>query len=172
MFVPLGIFFKTDFVRYFDYSEALGDLVNNPVSMFSLSEFLFATLPNAVKDTIDTQSLNHIFDKDEVGKGILFIVWCILLGINVFYPRFYCKYLCPYAAMAALFSENSLLKLQIDDARCVGRKNCGICEKVCPMQIRILDESSSGFTGEGECILCLECLEKCPYNAIRFKFGI
>lgn len=172
LFIPLGVYLKTDFVKHFDYSQALGDLVNNPVSVFSLSEFIFATLPNTVKDIIDTQGIGNLFDKDNPAKGIIFIVWCIVLGINVFYPRFYCKYMCPYAAMSSLFSGSSLLKLQINDARCVGRKGCGVCEKVCPMQIKILDESFKGFTGDGECTLCLECLDKCPYNAIRFKFGI
>ncbi len=172
LFIPLGVYLKTDYVKYFDYSEALGDLVNNPVSIFSLSEFLFATIPNVIQQTIDTQAISHLFNKENPSKGIIFIVWCIILGVNVFYPRFYCKYMCPYGAISSLFSDSSLLKLQINDARCVGRKACGICERVCPMQIRILDESSKGFTGDGECIFCLECLEKCPYNAIRIKFGL
>ena len=92
LFIPLGVYLKTDFVKHFDYSQALGDLVNNPVSVFSLSEFIFATLPNTVKDIIDTQGIGNLFDKDNPAKGIIFIVWCIVLGINVFYPRFYCKY--------------------------------------------------------------------------------
>jgi len=82
--------------------------------------------------------------------------------------------MCIYGAAASIFSEYSLLKLQRLPTRCVGRKACGACERACPMQIRILDEDYKGFTGEGECILCLRCMEACSeqdYDAIKFKFG-
>ena len=91
--------------------------------------------------------------------------------MNVFWPRAYCKYLCPYAAAISFSARYSLVKLQRKPTRCPGRKECGVCEKVCPMQIRILDEDFSGFTGNGECTLCLECMEKCPHDAIKWRFG-
>ena len=91
--------------------------------------------------------------------------------LSVWYPRIYCRYLCPFGAIASSISEYSFLKLSRSPVRCVGRTECGICEKVCPKQIRILDEPFEFFTGKGECNYCLKCRELCPYNAINIKFN-
>jgi ferredoxin len=73
-----------------------------------------------------------------------------------------------------LFSRFSFLKFKRNPVKCVGRRECGECESVCPLQIRILDEPFEGFTGNGECNLCGKCKEVCnklPYDAINLKFG-
>lgn len=178
LFAPLTYYtIDKNLTQQLAYTEALGDTIDNPIGYFSFSEFLFKTLPDLVKAVIDNVNLNaftSMFTKETWVKGFIFILYIILIVLSVYYPRFYCKYLCPYAAMIAIFSEYSFLKLQRLPTRCPGRKDCGQCELVCPMQVRILDESYEGFTGDGECNLCLNCLEKCSaigHDAIRFKFG-
>jgi polyferredoxin len=171
LFAPLGYYYVNDTTRYFDFSIALGDLVQNPLKYFSLSEFFFVTFPGLVKHIIENLNMGYIFNREEPWKGVLFMVYIFIVAICVYKPRFYCSYLCPYAALISIFSDYSFLKLQRLPTRCPGRKECGVCERVCDMQVRILDEPASGFTGEGECTLCLTCLDKCPHNAIKFKFG-
>ena len=78
--------------------------------------------------------------------------------------------MCPFGAIAAAVSDYSFLKLTRSPVRCVG-KACGICERVCPKQVRMLDEPYESFTGNGECNLCLRCKERCPHNAIGIRFG-
>jgi ferredoxin-type protein NapH len=169
VFIPLGIYYITDYTTYFDYSQALGDLADNQLQYFSFSEFLFVTFPNFVKYIIENQKIEGIFPNWV--QWVLFFLYLILIGISVYYPRFYCRVFCPYAAGISVFSANSFLKLQRLPTRCPGRKECGVCEQVCPVQVRILDEEYDGFTGEGECYLCLDCMEKCPHNAIKWNFG-
>jgi polyferredoxin len=169
LFIPLGIYKNTDYAKFFDYSQALGGLVDNPLKYISLSEFLFVTIPHNIQALIEDLSFESIFPN--WWQGLLFGIYIIVIGISVYYPRFYCRALCPYAAAISVFSEYSFLKLQRLPTRCPGRKDCGRCEDVCPMQIRILDEEFDGFTGGGECILCLDCMEKCPHDAIKWKFG-
>ena len=174
LFIPLGYYRVEDAAKYFDYSQALGDMVENPLKMVSFSEFLFVTFPDSIQAIIDDLNFNSIFDKEEPMVGVLFVVYLIIIAISIYYPRFYCKYMCVYGAAISVFSEYSFLKLQRLPTRCPGRKECGACERVCDMQVRILDEPFSGFTGEGECTLCLKCLEACSkegYNAIKWKFG-
>lgn len=172
LFVPLGYYYVSDYENYFLYSDALGGLVENPIGRFSLSEFIFYTFPTAIKSIVDNMNLEGIFTKDDWVKGFLFMLYLILIGITVYYPRFYCRYLCPYAAAISVFSEYSFVRLERLPTRCPGRKECGVCENVCPMQIRVLEEPFDGFTGEGECILCLQCMQDCPHDAIKFKFGV
>jgi len=89
----------------------------------------------------------------------------------VWYPRIYCRYICPFAAVSSAITDYAFLKLSRNPVKCVGRSECGICEDICPKQIRILDEPFEFFTGKGECNFCLECKEKCPHDAILIKFG-
>ncbi|MHA1719496.1 MAG: 4Fe-4S binding protein [Promethearchaeota archaeon] len=169
--LPLGVYRISDLGKYIDYKNFLGDLTDNALAPISLSEFLFVTFPNVIKSIIDNVNLQVLFSEGKAWSTILFFIYIIILVITVFWPRAYCKYLCPYAAAISFPASYSLVKLQRMPTRCPGRKECGICEKVCPMQIRILDEPFTGFTGKGECTLCLECMEKCPHDAIKWKFG-
>ncbi len=171
LFIPLGIFKNTNAEQFSTYSEALGSLVSKPLWPISLSEFLFVSFPEAVQSIYESASPGNLFTELSYIQIVLFFVYIIVLVISVFWPRFYCRVGCPFGAGISLFSRFSLLKLRRIPTRCPGRKECGVCEQVCPMQIRILDEPFGGFTGKGECTLCLECMEQCPHDAIKWKFG-
>jgi polyferredoxin len=172
LFIPLGYYAAKDFVNYVAYSEALGDLVANPLGPFSFSEFLFVTIPAKFKYVVDNLNFKDFFDTTKPISIVLFFIYIFIIALSVYYPRFYCRFICPYAALISIFSEYSLMRLQRLPTRCPGRKECGECEKVCPMQIRILDEPYDGFTGGGECIMCLQCYQDCPHNAVKWKFGV
>ncbi|MHA1294414.1 MAG: 4Fe-4S binding protein [Promethearchaeota archaeon] len=167
--VPLGISKTTDFIFYIRLKENLGGLAQKPVSFFSLSEYIFVFLPNLIEDMIAKKGLAPMFKSFWV--FLIFIFYLILLIVAIYYPRVYCKYFCPFGAFASAMCDYSFLKLTRNPVRCVGRAECGLCENVCPMQIRILDEPFEFFTGKGECIFCLKCKEVCPHSAIDIKFG-
>ncbi|MBA7525633.1 putative electron transport protein YccM [subsurface metagenome] len=173
LIIPLSYFVvNNQITQTEDYKDFLGAIADNTLAPISLSEFLFVTFPEVVQSIFENVNLQALFSEGKAWSTILFIIYFIILVVTVFYPRAYCKYLCPYSAAISFSAKYSLVKLQRMPTRCPGRKECGVCEKVCPMQIRILDEDFSGFTGKGECTLCLDCLEKCPHDAIKFKFGI
>lgn len=165
--VPVGFFTSSPQVA--DYEDVLGDLANRPVSIFSLSEFFFAFFPSRFKMFVEDPTSNPFFG--DVWIALRIILFFILCVISAYYPRFYCRVICPYGALMSIFSEYSVVRLGRNPVLCPGRKECGVCEQVCPLQIRILDEPWQGFTGGGECILCLKCKEKCPHNAIEWRFG-
>jgi polyferredoxin len=80
-----------------------------------------------------------------------------ILSLIIYRP--FCRYLCPLGAFLALISRLSLFKIRFN-SNCV---NCLLCQKAC---------KSGAITGRppridsSECILCGECLEKCPKKAI------
>ena len=106
LFLPLGFYEVYDPNNYANYSAALGNLLSNPVGPFSLSEFLFVSIPNLVKAGMNGLNFASFFN-DNAGTITLFIIYCIIIAIIVYYPRFYCKYICPYAALVGIFSEYS-----------------------------------------------------------------
>jgi polyferredoxin len=167
--VPLAITATINWPLYLEYRANLGDFGDKPLSYFSLSEYIFVFFPNLIQQIIDTRSIAPIFSNFLIFTISIFYLALIILSI--WYPRIYCRYFCPFGAVTSVISEYSLLKLSRSAVRCVGRADCGICEKVCPKQIRILDEPFEFFTGKGECNYCLKCKEACPYKAIDIKFG-
>jgi len=171
LIAPVGVFMYTDPQEYTSYLAALGGLSENPLWPVSFSEFFFVTIPGIVTSFVETGGLSEFFNADNTWRIVFLFIYLIILIASVFYPRFYCRYVCPYGAAISIFSEYSFIKLKRLPTRCPGRKECGICEEVCPMQIRILDEPFGGFTGRGECTLCLDCLEACPHDAIKWNFG-
>jgi len=164
---PLGITKNANILFYIDFKTQLGIFAEQPIGFFSLSEFIFVYLPYVVQNIF----LPAQFGALDFGGYLILIFYSLILVLSVWYPRIYCRYICPFAAISSAVSDYSFLKLARNPVKCVGRSECGICEAVCPKQIRILDEPFDCFTGHGECNLCLECKEKCPYGAIDIKFG-
>ncbi len=99
-------------------------------------------------------------------KGLFYLKLGLLLVIGalcLIYLRFFCAVLCPLGTIYGLFNRWGFFRLIWQDTDCF---HCGVCEKVCPMDLRIPQELNSA-----ECIRCLHCLEACPTRGIRFRFG-
>jgi len=63
-----------------------------------------------------------------------------------------------------------LLKVKGDAARCCTNR---VCEKVCPMDVRIGDYVQRGErVSASECILCQACIGVCPEDALTLSFGL
>ena len=163
--VPLGVTKTGNQLFYLEFKEQLGAFADKNIGYFSMSEFIFYYFIQFINNW------SIFIDEGNWGAIILFVLYLLILVLSIWYPRIYCRYVCPFAAFSSAIADYSFLKLSRNPVKCVGRSDCGICEKKCPKQIRILDEPFEFFTGNGECNLCLKCKEECPYNAIIIKFG-
>jgi ferredoxin-type protein NapH len=84
--------------------------------------------------------------------------------------RAFCKYACPVAVVLKLGAPSALLKVKGQAERCCARQ---VCEKACPMDIRITDYIKRGErVTASECILCQACIEVCPEQALALSFGL
>jgi len=84
--------------------------------------------------------------------------------------RAFCKYICPIAIPMKVLSRVSLMKQQIDMRKC---NDCGLCEKFCLMDIKLLDYARQGQRVlSSECILCNSCIYICPTNAITTTYRL
>lgn len=77
--------------------------------------------------------------------------------------RAFCKYVCPVTVFLKPFSYFSLIRVQVDESRCV---SCGKCRRACPMEVDMTDNRRSRANGT-ECILCMSCVEACPKRALK-----
>ena len=82
---------------------------------------------------------------------IAFVLLLVTIFLSIFIYRPYCRFFCPFGALAFLFGKVSPLKIR----RTPYCTECGICEKICP--------TLEGFdiSEKGECYYCYRCIEFC-----------
>jgi ferredoxin-type protein NapH len=104
-----------------------------------------------------------------LGGNVLYYALGITLAIVLKDNRAFCKYLCPISVLLKLGARHALLKVAAEPGHCCNER---ICEKVCPMDIRIADYLEQGQRVlSSECILCQACISVCPDQALTLSFG-
>jgi formate hydrogenlyase subunit 6/NADH:ubiquinone oxidoreductase subunit I len=86
----------------------------------------------------------------------------VLLLLNLWNPRFFCRALCPLGALMGLFSRFALFRIHRDEATCTG---CNLCSKGCEGACE--PEAKVRLS---ECMVCMNCMEDCPDKSIGFRF--
>ncbi len=112
---------------------------------------------------------NGIFVTLDVLQPLFFIktvILFIIAGISLKIPRAYCRWICPTGALLAPIAKHSILTIKRNPLKC--EDGCSKCEDICPTQVPILDEASSGIANE-LCIMCGNCVDTCP-DALSFGF--
>ena len=97
-----------------------------------------------------------------VGNAIYYVLG-IILAFAFKDNRAFCKYICPVAVIMKPASYFSLSRIKVDPDKCV---DCGLCLKVCPMNVEMTNPSRKRINGT-ECILCLTCVDTCPKKALH-----
>ncbi len=94
------------------------------------------------------------------GAGLIGAVFLIALLLNLWIPRFYCRFVCPLGALLGLLSRFAVWRIVRMEEECTG---CGRCERHCEgaceptRRMRI-----------SECVMCLNCLDECRHAAIDY----
>ena len=110
----------------------------------------------------------------KVGNIERIMFWAFMVGNVLYYAvgialaflfkdnRAFCKYICPITVFLKPMSYFALVRIKCDKSKCI---SCGKCERVCPMDVKITDNSRKRKNGT-ECILCMECKKACPTDAL------
>jgi len=78
--------------------------------------------------------------------------------------RFWCRF-CPTGVSIAIVNRFKHLRgvpflhLNKEEEKCT---KCGICKRVCPVQVTDVYEKKGGSIYTSMCMLCLRCVEMCP----------
>lgn len=102
----------------------------------------------------------------------------IFLALTVvgsfFVRRVWCRF-CPTGSSIAIvnrlrgFKWAPLLHLDKDEEKCT---KCGICKRVCPVQVTEVYEQKGGKINTSMCMLCFRCVEMCPYeDCLKVNLG-
>ena len=82
----------------------------------------------------------------------------VITVLSLFVERPWCKYFCPYGALLGIFNFFRIFRIRRVKSSCI---HCGICDKSCPMNIKV---SESTVIRNHQCISCGLCTSEmsCP----------
>jgi len=95
------------------------------------------------------------------GAGLIGAVFLCALFLNLWIPRFYCRFICPLGALLGVLSRWALWRVARTEEGCTDCRRCErSCEGACAptAKIRI-----------SECVMCLNCLDECRHDAITYR---
>lgn len=148
---------KLGVLRYIHFFIALG-----------LSLTLWFSTEN--KETLFTHNSGNVEIIWLIIGNIIYYTIGIILASVLKDNRAFCKYVCPIPTLMKIGSRFSLMKIKIDDEKCI---DCKKCEKACLMDIKLLDYHKDGKRIlSTECIQCSTCVRVCPTDAISTTFSI
>lgn len=106
--------------------------------------------------------LERIMFRSFLVGNLLYYAVGVILALRFQDNRAFCKYICPITVFLKPMSYFSAIRIKCSKDKCV---SCGSCEKVCPMNVEVTDNSRKRLNGT-ECILCMECVRACPKQAL------
>ncbi len=91
------------------------------------------------------------------GSGLIGALFLLFVLLNLWVPRFYCRFLCPLGALLGVLGRNTLWSIGKTGEECTDCKVCDMnCEGAC---------NPAGPLHVSECLMCMNCLDDCPTGA-------
>jgi len=95
------------------------------------------------------------------GAFLIGAIFFAAVFLNLKFPRFYCRFVCPLGALFGLLPRYSLWRIGKMMEPCADCKTCDAdCEGAC---------SPSSSIVWGECVLCLNCIKACRTRQIAYR---
>jgi Pyruvate/2-oxoacid:ferredoxin oxidoreductase delta subunit len=162
---PLGLFLWGPFRPIMVLLSPLEPLITPWDSLFKFQEIDFS-YPYVTDIMV-------YFEGDYTLIIALIFVGLTILG-SFFIRRFWCRF-CPTGISLAIihrirgFGGIPLLHLRKEEEKCT---KCNICKRVCPPQVTEVYEQKSGKIHTSICLMCMRCVEMCPYDScLKVNFG-
>ncbi len=108
-----------------------------------------------------------------VGKDVVIYsiaVILFLLLFEFFFPRLWCRALCPVGKVYGLFNKVSLLRIGFVEGRQCGE--CMLCDQTCYMNVKIAMNIDKPALRDSNCIYCGRCSEGCETKSRLIKLKL
>lgn len=104
------------------------------------------------------------------GSMLAVSVVAALMVTEWFFPRLWCRRLCPLGGLYTLLGRPAILRIRIDQAR-AGNAPCGLCTLHCPMGIRVMEDHTlrgKPTIDDPACTRCGSCIDVCRQEYLSF----
>lgn len=132
------------------------------------SDMMVAQASNAAEraalDTIWLDSLKFkpgVESRVFVGSFWIGLMLFVLVALNLYIPRFFCRVLCPLGALLGVFSRFALFRINRDVHKCT---DCNLCMTRCEGA-----SDPQAILRQSECFSCMNCIDDCPEDALSFS---
>ncbi len=95
-----------------------------------------------------------------VGSFWIGLWFLLFVALNLWKPRFFCRFVCPLGAFLGVLSRYSLFRINRDVTKCT---DCNLCLTRCE---GAADPQS--MVRKSECFSCMNCIDDCPEDALQF----
>ncbi|MBA3036569.1 MAG: 4Fe-4S binding protein [Desulfobacterium sp.] len=95
------------------------------------------------------------------GTFIIGAIFFTTVFMNLYIPRFYCRFICPLGALFGLFGHYAIWRIGKTEDKC---PDCLLCENNCEGACK-----PSSKIRTSECVLCMNCLHVCPHDLVGYK---
>ncbi len=97
----------------------------------------------------------------------VFLAGVIGYGVYFWYSgRFWCRFLCPLAALMHVYARFSRFRIFADKKKCI---SCNVCTAVCHQGIDVMNFANKGEPmADPECVRCSACIQSCPTGVLAF----
>ena len=95
------------------------------------------------------------------GSFLIGVLFLTAIFMNLFIPRFYCRFICPTGALLGLIGKYSIWRIGKAEEGC---SNCMQCEKACEGAC-----SPSKEIRINECVLCFNCYDQCKDGSMKYS---
>ena len=124
------------------------------------------TLWNLILPGLGVTTLSHLRD---AYKLFVDVIMAGVLGVGVYFflsGRFWCRFLCPLAALMHIYTRFSRYRIFSDKKKCI---SCGECTRHCHMGIDVMSYANKGIPMDNyECVRCSACIYVCPVQCLNF----
>lgn len=97
-----------------------------------------------------------------IGGGLIFAFFALIVGLNFYQRRFWCRYLCPAGAMLGILAWRPWLRRKVDPEAC---NQCDLCGMTC--HGAATSQAGAGWKPQ-ECFGCLNCTSVCRRSGLSF----
>lgn len=147
------------FMGSLSFGSSLLTGILDPIPLFYRSVHLIAMpLADAGIRVLSAQPRFYL------GAGLIGGVFLLSILLNLWIPRFYCRFICPLGALFGVLSRFAVWRMGKVQPDCT---DCRLCEKSCQgacepaARIRL-----------SECFLCMNCLKDCHHSRIRYQTAL
>ena len=95
-----------------------------------------------------------------VGSFWIGVIFLFFVLMNLWKPRFFCRFICPLGALLGAIASKSVFRINRIVDKCT---DCDLCLLRCE---GASDPQSQ--VRQAECFACMNCIDDCPENALEF----